>query len=378
MEHASSSKLKILYLLNQRFPSEKAYGIQVAKTAEALGENGVDLELVAPYRVNSNRDLFEYYSIKPTLTFTKIFSPDFYLPGVFDRAAFWFKNWISSRALAGYARRSSASIIYSRDELPLYRLLGEADKQLVFEAHGFSISRKLFYSAFKNHGVRIVAITQGIKDEFVKFGFPSEHVLVAHDGVDLAEFENLMPAEDITRNLGIPSGKPVVLYAGQVYYHKGADVLAQATKQCTEANFVFVTSGSAIEFKKLFGNVSNITILNNRSHREALSLMAAADILSLPNRVESGHTSPLKLFEYMAAGKPIVASATPAIREILNNKNSLLVEPGSPDELAHAIKQFLADSSVGHSIAVQAKHDVQNYTWHKRAESIKKFLDNSQ
>jgi glycosyltransferase involved in cell wall biosynthesis len=99
-----------------------------------------------------------------------------------------------------------------------------------------------------------------------------------------------------------------------------------------------------------------------------------ADTLVLPNpasALSSAFTSPLKLFEYMASGRPIVASDLPSLREVLaNGRNAVLVEPGSPQALSAGIRTLKEDWALGERIARQALEDVGDYTWDRRAERL--------
>ena len=86
--------------------------------------------------------------------------------------------------------------------------------------------------------------------------------------------------------------------------------------------------------------------------------------------------SPLKLFEYMAAGVPIVATDLPSIREILHHKeNAWLIEPGNPQALAEGIQYLLEDPVFAEHLARGAKRDVQQYTWERRAAAILRLLE---
>jgi glycosyltransferase involved in cell wall biosynthesis len=94
-----------------------------------------------------------------------------------------------------------------------------------------------------------------------------------------------------------------------------------------------------------------------------------------PVHIASYFTSPLKLFEYMASGKPIVASDLPAIREVLShNTNSILVPPDNPEALAGGVRYILENPAMGEKIARQAAVDVLSYTWDERTKKIMDFI----
>ena len=78
----------------------------------------------------------------------------------------------------------------------------------------------------------------------------------------------------------------------------------------------------------------------------------------------------------MAAKRPIIASDLPSIREILNQKNAILVESDNSKSLAKGINQALTDSKLANEISEQAFVDVQNYTWDKRVKMILGFIKN--
>jgi len=84
--------------------------------------------------------------------------------------------------------------------------------------------------------------------------------------------------------------------------------------------------------------------------------------------------SPLKIFEYMASQRPIAASDLPSLREVLNEENSVLIEPDNPRSLAEGVKNILQNVKFADKISKQAYSDVQKYTWEKRAERILGFV----
>ncbi len=108
--------------------------------------------------------------------------------------------------------------------------------------------------------------------------------------------------------------------------------------------------------------------------RSVPELLARADILALPNpasAISTLYTSPLKLFEYLAAGRPIVASDLPSMREVLRNDvNGLLVTPGDPDALASALRRLIGDPALRERLARTASDSAAEYTWDRRAERL--------
>ncbi len=364
--------MKLVYLANLRLPTEKAYGIQIAKMCEAFANNGHQVKLLYPYRKNPsiNQDIFSYYSIKNNFETKEVKSKDFYFPGFLDKIAFIIKNYFSANTLIKEALKEDANIYYTRDEHIAY-ILNKQNKNVVFECHRFSNKKKTFYP----HLEKIVTISDGLKEDLIKNGIEDSKMLVARDGVDLEEFNVDISKEESRDKFNLPQDKKILLYTGHLFAWKGADVLAQAAKSLSEVLFVFVggTDHDVGEFKKKY-NFSNTLILGHRPHNDIPVLLKAADILVLPNRSEeaisSRYTSPLKLFEYMASGRPIIASDLPSIREVLNENNALLVAPNNPKLLAEKIEFLLSREDLQFNLSSQAFELVKGYTWLLRAERI--------
>ena len=347
--------MKLLYLANLRLPTEKAYGIQITKTCEALSKL-TEVELIAPYRRNTQESSF---------LITRIPAPDFYLSGRLDVLAVAVKDFISGFLLALYAFRKNG-IIYSRDEWPLVFLA--PFRKVVFEAHKFSKWRKPFYFWFWLWRVKLVCISSALRREFISFyhsltphGQKLNPILVAHSGVDI----------DKTRS-GWKSTKPRVTYTGSLGKEKGVEVVAQATKDLDVETWVV---GGSIEevltLKKNYPHLRTTTHITQEGVREYL---VSADILVLPT-LSDDTGSPLKMFEYMAARRPIIASRLAGVTEVLNETNSVLVPPGDPVALKEAIQKVLANKQFADRIANQAHLDVHAYTWENRAKKILKFIE---
>lgn len=377
--------MKLLYLSNLRLPTEKAYGIQIAKMCEAFVSEGLKVTLVYPFRKNNIKDnIFSYYSVKENFKIKKIWVPDFYLPRKLDRVAVGIKSFISAVIISFYALFVEAEIIYSRDEMLLY-FLSFFKSNLIFEAHRFSSKRKFFYRRFNKKGVKIVAISKAIKTDLVILGYNPDKILIAHDGVDLDEFDIDISKEEARKKIGLPLDKIIVMYTGHLFEWKGADVLLEAARfagniRIEQSLFVFV-GGMAYDIKKFrekSKGAENILILGHRSHKEIPIFLKAADILVLPNsskeEISSKYTSPLKLFEYMASERPIIASDILSIREVLDDNNSYLFKADDPESLAKVLGLAIKNEENAKIKANMALDKVKSFTWQKRANKINLFF----
>lgn len=372
--------MKILYLSNQRLPTEKAYGLQISKMCEAFADWGHEVELLIPTRRNYiKEDLFEYYSVRRNFKVTKALAPDFYLPGKLDRIAFEIKMFFSAFLLAWRAWLGKYDLIYSRDEWPLW-FLSFCRKNILFEAHKFSKVKKIIYPRLRKN--KLVVISEGLRREFERTGF--QNVLIAPDGVDLEEFAVDISQTEARKKVSLPLDRQIVMYTGHLYDWKGVDILIEAVKYFPENCLLVLVGGTAEDLQnyahkiKEQGLEKNIFLLGQWPHKMIPFFLKAADVLVLPNksgdRVSESYTSPLKLFEYMSSGRPMVASNLPSLREILNEQNAVLVNPNDPQALADGTKKLLNEPASGEGIARQALQDVQQYSWSQRAERIFQFL----
>lgn len=205
-----------------------------------------------------------------------------------------------------------------------------------------------------------------------EYGVPPERVLVAPDAV--AEVPTELPPR--------PADARRVVYAGQLYPWKGVSTLIRALTLVPEVRLKIVGGmspddehGSALrQLAVEQGVAERIEFTGLLPHRQVAGAIAgaAAAVLPLPDNPMSRYfTSPLKLFEYMAAGLPIVASDLPALREVLQHeRNALLAPPDDPAGLADALRRLLSEPALAERLRRQAHADVAGRTWSARAASI--------
>ncbi len=364
--------MKIFYIVNIRLPTEKAHGIQIMKTCEALAAAGAEVELVVPTRRTPIRDdPYGYYGVARTFTTRKVWCPDLTRLGRlgFVLSAVWF-------AEAAHFRRAfwRADVVYSRDAFVLaqYVLLG---RRLVYEAHTRPTAITRFVA---RRAAQVVAITRGLKDAYVAAGVPESRITVAPDAVDVNAFAQPEPQASSRARLGLPLDKKIALYVGRLDGWKGVDTLLEASRFLPPSVLVVVIGGEPGQVAALSAQYPNVRFLGYRPYRELPDNQAAADALVLPNtgkQVDAlRFTSPLKLFAYMTSGVPIITSDTPAVREVLTEADAYFFTPDDPVALARAIEVALTNPSEAHARAVRAQEAVIAYTWEQRSARILESL----
>ncbi len=379
--------MKIIYLANVRIPTEKAYGIQIMKMCEAFAQQGVEVKLVVPTRVSQEFkgvDPYSYHRVNRIFAIEKLKTFDPYwlmkLPfGLYIKfqSLFFVINIFFQYLLK---KNFKGSILYTRDEY-LLPVLSRLSKDVIWESHNLPRNKKRYLPVWQKCK-KIIAITEGLKADLVGLGINQEKIIVAPDGVDLKEFSVIKEnKEQLRKKINLPAEKNIIMYCGHLYEWKGAQILAQAADLLSSNELVVFVGGTDYDIKKFKiqnKDRNNILVLGRKPYAAIPVFLKAADILVLPNLADSAissrYTSPLKLFEYLAAGKPVVASDLPSLREILNSENSILVTPGSPDDLAEGIRKLIANPELSKMIAEKALVTVKDYTWDKRAIKILDFI----
>lgn len=368
--------MKLLYWAHVRLPTERAHGLQIMKMCRAFARAvlGLEVELVVPQRKNHLTDEpFHYYGVERCFKLT-------FLPGI--DPLLHEKIWGALGHLAAttlfywrawrHAKKTRPDIIYTR-EWPVALLT----KQAVVELHNIPRGWSWWFKLAMRRARKIVALNSLLRAELVARDVATAKIIIAADGVDLEDFLPAVEKNVARAQLNLPTERPIVMYTGSLYYYgwKGVDVFVQAAALCPEILFVIV--GGEIteiaEIKKHF-ITTNILFVPLQPHKLIPIYLQAADVLILPNiagdKMSECYTSPLKLFEYMAAGRPIIASDLPAMREVLNEQLAELVMPGSVTALVDAIKKILSDSTLANTLAQSAGQEVKRYTWWERARKI--------
>lgn len=375
--------MKINYIANARIPTEKAHGIQIAKMCEAFVLAGNKVTLILPKRQNKiSEDLFLYYGVSDNFEVVHLPCIDAVrLSWLFGSIAYYVQAITFALSVKMYlVKNKISSLVYTRDVTSTFFLSNKKFK-IILESHNLSNHAGFLYKWLLRKACKHVVITMGLKSAFVKLGFKSEDILVSPDAVDLKIFNNSLSKEGARNKLGLPLNKKIVMYVGHLYKWKGVNTMLMSAKKFdNNIQFVFVggTHNDIDSFKKLSKNIDNVFVLGHKPYKSVPVYLAAADVLVIPNTGESKlskiYTSPMKLFEYMASGRPIVASNLPAIKEILNEDMAEFFEADNVESLVVAITRVLSLEDMGEKIAKRASLRVNDFTWKRRVEGILKFI----
>lgn len=383
--------MRIAYFADVRFPLERANGIQTMETCYAIARRGHDVDLVVrPDTHAPARDPFVYYGLPPEARLRVERAP---VSGPAAARRLGYLAFALGRAIG----RTRADMLVTRD-LGVASALLEVPRRLrpplVYESHGYApdvaaalpelvatatrpSARKLRRLAAREARVwqradGYVTITAGLRADLEARHGTRARIAVVPDGV------RLRPRA--------PAAAPrmpqaIVAYAGHLYAWKGVDVLLEALARLPGARGLIV--GGHVEEPDLarvkaladrLAIADRVTFTGMVDPGRVADLLSQADVLALPNpasAISTRFTSPLKLFEYMAAGRPIVASDLPSIREVLEHEvHALLVAPGDAAAMARAIARLLADPALASRLAHAALERVPEYSWDRRAERL--------
>ncbi len=233
---------------------------------------------------------------------------------------------------------------------------------------------------------RIVVVSEPLRQQLLARAVPSERILVNPNGVEPAAFGPSEGAGALRDRLGLHS-RVVIAFSGTFGVWHGiptlAEVIPRVLAERRQAAFLLVGDGSLRHLVEPLATDRRVVLTGLVPHAQMPDYLAAADILVSPHgrQADGGEFfgSPTKLFEYMAAGRPIVASAVGQIADVLEDEaTALLVPPDDPAALAQALVRLIDDVSLRTKMGLAARLKVVgSYTWRHNAERLLASLDSA-
>lgn len=377
--------MRILYVSSHAvLPSRAANSVHVVQMCAAYGELGHQVTLLVPDHPTEEslrgRDIFEFYGVRrafrilrvpkpgprPGLTYFGVIVP---VLGLLLRP-----QLVHSRSLA--PAWGASRLLRRRALLEIHDVVGENPR-----------IRRLFASTLTAPSfLGLVAITRALRERVRALVPERVPVLVAPDGVDQSRVSGGVPRSEARTRIGLEKEtRRIAVYTGHLYRGRGIGTILESARLRPDHLFLVVggTDADVTRRKSEAAELQNIVFLGFRPPAEIPLYLAAADVLLMPYRdkVEvagggdtSAVASPLKMFEYMAAGRPILASTLPVLREVLEHERHALLLPHSEPSLwAEALGRLAGDDHLSRTLAEGALEHVKRFTWQARAARLAAF-----
>ncbi len=383
--------VRIAYADSHAFPSTAPESLQTFHTCVGLAAHA-EVWLIGG---KGEMDPAAYYGVEQPATLHSVPLPRFRREKGWLRPAWTLPfHLVAVAAVRRLVRRQGVNVMLTRD-LKLAQFALRRQKSLppiVFESHQIFAdtlqdeaerSRKDLSAKIARLAVRetevyasadgLIVLTERLAD-LLRTRFQTRgRILVAPDGADVRAALPVHP----------DAANGPVTYLGNFHHWKGVEFLIRAAA-LDERLRVRLVGGEPeprsrlTELAKEFGVLDRIEFVGEVAPHERWTYLARASACVLPltrSAFGTSFTSPLKLFEYMAAARPIVASDLPAIREVLRDgENALLVPPEDPAALAVALQRLRHDGELAGRLGARAASDVRSYTWDMRGKRIIEFL----
>lgn len=379
--------MKIAVIAPTYLPARRANTIQVMKMTQALAGTGHSVHLLVPEAVRQPKpdweELAHWYGLKQSFPVT-------WLPA-HPRLRRYDFGW---RAVH-WARRWGAEVIYTR--LPQSAASASwLGAKTIFEIHDMpqgAMGLLLLRLFLRGRGAyRLVVISQVLRDDLIeRLNDPGlgRSAIVAPDGVDLERYENLPEPEDSRRELhqagklDLDVGRFTAGYSGHLYSGRGKELILALATRLPEMNFLIV-GGESAEVARLQADrqrlgLANLYVTGFVPNAEVPLYQAACEALLMPYQravaASSGgdisrYLSPMKMFEYLACGRAILASDLPVLREVLTPEIAVLLPPDDLEAWIAALEKLRQEPDRRARIAGQARCAAQDYSWSRRVERI--------
>ena len=385
----TQTPLRLAYLFDQRLPCTATDTEQVLNTLAALSRANVEVTLTLPkdwLRADVNsQGLLEYYQVScPQLAVERLRSlspaPRWVLKPAHAIRAALYGRWSKHKYDVFYTRNAPAMVMALLFGLPV-----------VYETYRpwpiqIPLLRGLFrWAMTRKRFVGGVFHSDFARQTYIDLGVDPQCLEVVHNGFDPSRFSQ-DPGTQLARSRCglLQEGQPieglVVAYTGRVNLNKGLGIVLDMAERHPDVTFLIVGSEGEGEVEKRAKEIANVVIKPWATYDQLPDYLFAADILMVPPSqgplAKVGNTVlPMKLFQYLAAGRTIFAPAAPDTAELLtHNDNAFLVRADDLEAAVEGIAKLKSDDDLRSRLAEGAKATSESLSWDSRAQKIIQFL----
>lgn len=378
--------MKIAVIAPSFVPSSAANSIQVMKVCQALVQAGAEVSVWVPRKTGQTGDP-SWEALKVHYGIVTEF------PIHWVRENQRFRRYDFAWKAVNVARRWGADVVYTwmvqAGILTLWQGMLPALELHMLPTGKLGPAMLRFFS--KHHKPKLLLpITSALLERlFTGFNvaFTEQETLVAPMGSEPERYQAFGSAPSSRQRLGL-NEQFTAVYTGHLYEGRGMEILLALGKAFPSVAFLWI-GGREPEISNWrkqiqLEGIENITLTGFVKNRDLPLYQSAADLLLMPYQRTvgisgAGNTadvcSPMKLFDYLSAGRAILSSDLPVFHEVLNEDNAVFCDPDSPDQWIGAFQELLNDPTRREKLGAQAKSDAQRYSWLVRAKSTLSKLE---
>ncbi len=372
--------MKVAIIAGAIIPGRTANSIQTMKMAQAFVRAGYATRLWVPGKPPTIawEEIASHYGLTERIEIE-------WLP-----AARMGRRYDFAWCVVHGARRWGAELIFTR--LPqAAAIASQLNIPTIYEAHDLPQGRVgplLFRAFLRGRGARrLVCISRALaRDLAARFGAPLDapFTVIAPDGVDLERYANLPSATEGRRTLGLPE-RFTAGYSGHLYAGRGVELIIEMARRLPEINFL-VVGGEPEDVARLRGQaaeLAKVKLTGFVPNSELPRYQAACDALLMPYQARvsasSGgdiapYLSPMKMFEYLACGRAILASDLPVLQEVLNEESAIILPAADAGAWAGALRRLQSEPEHGARLGREARRTAEKHSWERRVEGIMKGI----
>lgn len=359
----------------------EASRVQAISTAAALARHGAAVTLLMPRGRDDGaltaRELCDYYQVEGDLRLVQ--RPSRWAGQKLVTSAMWLRQLFGDPLLA------EADLLYSR--IPAMLGVGQlsplpfATEQYRRWPDELPVLRPLFRrTAAHDKCLGLILHSQLAADSYRRAGVAGERLLVAHNGFDPSRIDPECTKEMARAALGLAPHRPIAVYAGRIDADKAIDQLLALAALRPDTLFLLVGALGGPFEAGIDGRSENVRLIPWQDPASVPRWLLAADVLLVPPSRQplelfGNCVLPMKLFAYLAAGRPILAPDTPDVAELLTHEDTaMLVEPDRPEAAAAALDRLLGDAALATRLEAKGRILSRSLTWDARAATIADFL----
>ena len=383
--------MKVYYISPSTIPSRSANSIHVVNMCEGLNQLGYEVVLFAHSNscnsLNCQKQLKNIYGVDNRKINLKVFH---------SKKNRGIEFIIALRALIyftlDFIKNTEPQYIISRNLYAATFLGLLFRRNVIYETHSpeYGFRKKLQKWLLTSNKIKMVVISEALKKIIQNFHhISSENIYVFHDAARSGQLRlDLLQRTELKRQLlsnkfDLDDYEKVIGYFGHLYSGRGIEIIEELAKQNSWCAFIVYGGNEAdIREYKIRNTNKNLFFMGYIHPKKARKAMAMMDVLLMPYQKSvsigikgvdtSKWMSPMKLFEYLSVGVPIISSNISVLKEVLvDSENCLLVEPDDVNAWSDALQRIISNTELEESLGFNAYNLYKDkYSWRHRAKGM--------